>query len=78
VFAAILVGVAAGESWGESQGEGRARGGGFPGLGEQSRRDVWVGEQGIAPFIEVDHLGEQFGAQAVGAAVNGIYAQLRG
>jgi hypothetical protein len=37
-----------------------------------------VGEQGIAPFIEVDHLGEQFGAQAVGAAVNGIYAQLRG
>jgi hypothetical protein len=60
-LATSVLGVRLG-SVGQSQGDGGARVGCFPGLGEQSRRDVWMGEDGVAPFVKVDHFGEQFSA----------------
>src|SRR6476469_9057934 len=61
----------------QAQGELWARLGGLASVREQGGRDRLAVDDRVAPFVELDSLGQQLGAQAVAAAGDGIHADAR-
>lgn len=54
--------------------QGRAGCDGFACLVEQRRRHRLRAEYGVTPFVEVDHLREELGAETMGAACDRIHS----
>src|SRR5262245_7126657 len=60
----------------QAQGQGRACGDGAPGIFEQGRRYGTGIDDRVSPFVEADHLRQEFGAGAVALAGDRVDPQV--